>query len=309
MKKKLLIIIISFLLLNIANACTSIGFSGNYVADGGTIVAKNRDATINGFENLEIFKPKGKIPYLALTYGLKYNKSYISAGTNEKGLTVLVNAPGSHLPSRSINLPKDETNVVQKILSNYSTVAQVKDHAKQLFGNSIPALYIISDHHEVANFESGYNNKYGENIVYSGYVWNTNYFHLPPVYTQNLIITKGVAKRNLVIHDWFNYDLPAKVGLGDLTRFMASRFNGAYYSINRAVTVAKYFVVTPDLSYEPSHVLIKFTNPKQNYNNYDLKLDEDFFKLNPAGPINNKKYGLLGSINEKLNTKFTNSLL
>lgn len=308
MKKILLILTSLLLFINTHSwACTSVGFAGDSVKGGGTILAKNRDAPINAYERLAIFKPKNKYAYVALTYGSDDQEStypYIAGGTNEKGLTVLVNDPASHYPKHG-NVDEIETRTVRNLLENYATIKDIKAHAQDIFGEDDPALYVISDHNQVANFEAGYDHKYGEVIKNNGYVWNTNYYHIGNVNNQNLVITKDVKLRSETLNDWFK-TMPKQVQLGDITRLLSSHYHGEFDSIDREVTVAQYFTVTPKEG--APKLYIKLTIPTQNYNIYNFTANQAFFNDNPAGPLDNKKYGLLGSINEKKVNQFIKSI-
>ncbi|MED7818641.1 MULTISPECIES: hypothetical protein [unclassified Francisella] len=278
-------------------ACTSMGFAGNIVKGGGTLIFKNRDAEIIGKERLEIFKFKQGNSFLALTYNTDNTAKgypYIAGGTNSKGLTVLVNDPASHMPAAK-NVDQIETTTVENLLKNYSTVAQVEKNKAKIFSQNNPALYTISDHQQVANFEEGYKGEYGSKVTNNGYVWNTNYYHLNNVNNQNQDSSTDIVDRTNILKKWIA-NMPKKVQLGDLTRLSASHYNGEFNSINRQFTVAKYFAVSPPNS-KDTYLYIRLTIPTQKFNSYHLTINDKFFDDNPAGPLDNNKYGLLGSIN------------
>ncbi|WP_150466436.1 carcinine hydrolase/isopenicillin-N N-acyltransferase family protein [Francisella sp. SYW-9] len=299
MKNKYKIIIASVMSLAYISsfACTTMGFAGNIVKGGGTLIFKNRDAEIIGKERLEIFKFKQGNDFLALTYNTDSTVKgypYIAGGTNSKGLTVLVNDPASHAPAAK-NVDQIETTTVQNLLRNYSTVAEIEKNKAKIFSKNDPALYTVSDHKQVASFEEGYRGKYGYKVTDNGYVWNTNYYHLKGVNKQNEESITDITDRTNTLKEWLA-NMPKKVQLGDLTRLSASHYNGEYNSINRQFTVAKYFAVSPPNS-KDTHLYIRFTIPTQKFNSYHLTINDEFFKNNPAGPLDNNKYGLLGSMN------------
>ena len=277
-------------------ACTTIGFAGSYLADGGTLIAKNRDAPIKGYQRLALFKPEGKHRYIALTYGSDQSADeypYVASGTNEKGLTVLVNDPASHYPKgRSENAI--ETAIVRKILESYASVADVRKDARQLFGHNNPALYIVADATRVANFEAGYEGKYSERVESNGYVWALNEYHLPLTEADNRVITQDVKSRYETLKQWLA-EHTGDVRTGDAFRLLASTYHGAFNSISREITVAQYAVVTSNG--QPPQLRVKLTIPTQPYNQYSIPLTSEFFKETAAGPLDNSVYGLLGSIN------------
>ncbi len=290
-----------------SSACTSIGFAGDYLRDGGTIVAKNRDAPIQGYQRLAMFRPDGKHPYIALTYGSKADVAtypYIAGGTNARGLTVLVNDPASHYPKgRSENAI--ETAAVKTILENYASVAEVQKDAKKLFGQNNPALYIVGDATQVANFEAGYDDKYSARLKSNGYVWALNEYHLPLTEADNRNITQDVKSRYETLTAWLAAHT-ADVRLGDALRLLASSYHDEFNSINREVTVAQYAVETP--KGQPPLLHAKLTIPTQPYNQYRIQLTPEFFAKTPAGAIDDSVYGLLGSINLKKFEQFIESI-
>ncbi|MFZ9036218.1 MAG: hypothetical protein ACO2ZM_08925, partial [Francisellaceae bacterium] len=55
-------------------------------------------------------------------------------------------------------------------------------------------------------------------------------------------------------------------------------------------------------------VFVQLTNPGQNYNEYSLVLDKQFFSSTPAGILSDKEYGLLGKHNMKKYNAFIKTL-
>ncbi|PJE79625.1 hypothetical protein CI610_01404 [invertebrate metagenome] len=277
------------------NACTSVGFSGTSAEGGGTLIAKNRDAPFTGYQRLSVFHPKGKYAYVALMYGNDEHTKvypYISAGTNEAGLTVVVNDASSNLPDDPNAV---ETRIMRKILMQYDSVAAVQKDAAKLFGQNDPALYLLSDGKQVANFQAGYDNRYAGRVTAHGTVWNTNYYHLKSVLVDNKMIPDSTKARTAVLKEWLKIK-PESVSVGDITRLLASHYNGPLKSISRQYTVAKYMV-----RHEPDRapvLMVKETIPTQPYNAYSITLDEKFFQSTHEGPLDNDgRFGLLGSLN------------
>ena len=289
---RLYLLIVGLTLPLFSKACTSVGFAGDSVLGGGTILAKNRDASFMGYERLEVFHPKGGYRYIALVYG-KDGKTYpyVAAGTNEAGLTVMNNDASSQLPPNENNI---ETQTTKYILTHYSTVAQVKKNAKTLFGKNKPALYLMSDATTVANFQAGYGHKYGEQVTTNGTVWDTNFFYLRAVAKDNVSIPHSTKMRTSVLKAWLKTK-PEKIQLGDITRLFASHYHGPFNSIDREFSVAQFFV-RREKGQRP-YLYVKETIPTQKYNVYHINLTSAFFKKTPVGPLNDHKYGLLGSIN------------
>jgi len=288
-------------------ACTTIGFAGSYLLDGGTFVAKNRDAPIQGYQRLALRKPVGKHAYIVLAYGNDQSAAtfpYVAGGTNEQGLTVLVNDPASHYPSGR-NENAIETATVTRVLENYATVDAVRQDARELFGDNNPALFIVADAKKVANFEAGYDGKFSVKIESNGSVWALNQYHLPLTEADNKVITQDVKSRYQTLSTWLDAH-QHRVVPGDAYRLLASHYHDEFNSISRSVTVAQYAVLTR--AGETAQLRAKFTVPTQAYNEYNIPLTAEFFRNTPVGPLSDKTFGLLGSINMKKFDQFIKSI-
>ena len=80
------------------------------------------------YQRLALRKPVGKHAYIVLGYGNDQTAAtfpYVAGGTNDQGLTVMVNDPASHYPSgRDENAI--ETATVTRVLENHATVYAVR---------------------------------------------------------------------------------------------------------------------------------------------------------------------------------------
>ena len=298
---------LGYILTDQVHACTTVGFAGDALRDGGTLIAKNRDAPIKAYQRLTIFHPKGKNRYIGLAYSDDKKAQlypYLAAGTNEHGLTVLVNDPASHYP-KGRNENQIETVTLRTILENYTSVQQVREHAKELFGQNNPALYILSDKGEVANFEAGYKHAYGERVTDNGHVWALNLYHLTMTKDDNVAITEDIKTRYKTLSRWLP-EHTRDVVPGDVSRLLASAYHGPFNSIEREVTVAQYMVHIPGK--QSPQLRVKLTNPTQPYNIFQISLTPEFFSITPAGPLDERTYGLLGTINMKAFDQFIESV-
>lgn len=286
---------------NLAFGCTSIAFSGKAVQKGGTIIAKNRDAGLNGQQRLELIKPAGKHAYVALVYNVTtHSKSYpyITSGTNDTGLTIVTNDAATNLPP---NEDQIETDVITNVLTNYSSVAMVKKDTKKIFGTSKPALYIITDHHQTMNIEVGDNGHYSQHIVSNGYTWNTNLYHLGTLANENKKLKAALKTRTKMVKRMLkNIQQPTDVY--HLLSILNNQDHGEFSSIQRMLTVAKYVVITPN-NHTPT-LMVTMMMPGQSYDRYTVTLDQSFFNNQPAGLLNAKQYGLLSAQNKKRIDKY-----
>lgn len=281
---RILLIIISFFINSIANACTAIAASGNDVVGGGTLIAKNRDAPPTGFESVKVVKPKNAYSYIELVYGNSpTHQPYISSGVNQYGLAVTVNDEDSQ-SIKGQDLNKNETEMVKNLLSHYKSIDQIENDANSLFTNNKLAIYTISDFNEVASFQVGQNHKYAEKITKNGYVWNTNYYNLTSLKKQNSNIPITTKNRNQSMMHWLNNN-KGPYQVGDFYQLMASHYHDYLSSISRAYTVAKFIVVDRD---KKSNVYINFTIPTQKYQAYRFTLEPDFFSTQSTGLLSDK---------------------
>ncbi|MEM9242978.1 MAG: carcinine hydrolase/isopenicillin-N N-acyltransferase family protein [Pseudomonadota bacterium] len=295
MQKKSIVItglFLSFISIN-SLACTSIGFAGKAVQGGGTIVAKNRDSSLTGYERLQLFKPKGKHSYIALTYtrGLNDNYDYITSGTNDAGLSIMANDAATNLLKNEDHI---ETTTIKKILTRYKTVDQVMAKAKTLFANSKPAIYLISDAHQVANVQVGDKAQFAIKVTDNSYTWNTNAYYSGNLVAQNRLQWPDIKPRSDKIKQLLkqqSYPITANQTL----TILGNQDDGQFDGIQRMFTTAKYLIV--EQTNQAPHLIVQFTIPTQKFDRYDIVLNKQFFNR-PAGVVPTSVYGLLGSQNK-----------
>ncbi|WP_150468580.1 carcinine hydrolase/isopenicillin-N N-acyltransferase family protein [Francisella sp. SYW-9] len=270
-----------------AYACTAIAASGKMVEGGGTLLAKNRDASPFEYEQLKVVKPKQGYSYIALVYGkTKNNMPYISSGINQYGLAITMNDESSR-PNKDKNIGNDVANTIKTILMKYKTIKDVQEHAQSLFGNSELANYTLSDSTQVASFQVGAHDMYAEKVTSNGVVWNTNYYNLKLLKKQNIKIPFTTAGRNKTLQLWLKRThTPYK--MGDLYQLLGSYYNGPYSSISRDVTIAKFMVINHK---GIINVYVNFTNSTQRYIAYRFDITPKFFESQKEGEIN-KKYSI-----------------
>ncbi|MFZ9036284.1 MAG: carcinine hydrolase/isopenicillin-N N-acyltransferase family protein, partial [Francisellaceae bacterium] len=231
--------VLSATILSSTYACSSVAFSGSYVDGGGTIFGHNRDSTFNAFENLVMIKPEKGYPYLALKYGKgPDNLEYISCGTNQYGLSICANDPATNYPKHR-NEDLIETKIIHTVLTQYKSIDELNKNAQKIFGVDNPGLFVLSDSKKVAEYQAGYDDKYGYRIETNGYLWDTNSFTYPAVDMQNKIVLTDVEDRDRNIKYFLN-NLPLKVTFSTIYNFLGERNYGLFHSINREITLARY---------------------------------------------------------------------
>jgi len=183
-KKKLLLAGLSlYLTLSplTAQACTLYAAAGkDYVAGGGTLVAKNRDFRPLGDQALELVKPTAGLRYYKLT-GVVSNHARIAVcGINEKGLYV-----GN---SAASNLDKDlraaikgfrsaeNLSATEYLLRYCSTVDEALAH-KEVFRGA--QNLILADRNKIAFVELLPNNTHAVRTEQKGFLYHTNHYVTP----------------------------------------------------------------------------------------------------------------------------------
>lgn len=177
-----------------ADACTGFGAAGtDYVTGGGTLLAKNRDWKPEE-NSVQVFVPgHGKHSYVALIAD-----SYVKAGTNDAGLTlVTLSAHPSTPPGMTVTTNvAGQVDLNAEILQNYKNIYQVvKDRAK-LFTNADSAFLLLSDGTYVATVEIVSKDlakkrtprieNYTITYKTDGVIYHTNHYLNPPFLNFNL---------------------------------------------------------------------------------------------------------------------------
>ncbi|MBP1748095.1 MAG: peptidase acyl-coenzyme A:6-aminopenicillanic acid acyl-transferase [Deltaproteobacteria bacterium] len=128
-------------------ACTIWASAGNLVADGGAIVAKNRDNTSSLHSKLGLVFPSKGFRFLGIL-DIEAD-GYVVAAINEKGL-VVVNASANSVQRSKRHVATED--VTQKILQNFDSVDSLSKE-KDFFRKTHPAIYIIADSAKIMSVE------------------------------------------------------------------------------------------------------------------------------------------------------------
>ena len=259
-----------------STACTTWASVGSVNQLGGLLLVKNRDAPHKGHEKLILFHPKNHIPYLALAYNSNGSNQYpyYSAGVNQKGLAVVNNAADVY--PVQYDREQGETSSMKAILKNYTSVAEVLQHAKQLFSTSKVNFLIIGDPKQIVTVEIGPKKQY---CIYgktnNGFVYHTNQYQCKNLETFNhkkfpdSITRYHTIQKLLTTHT-------GKYTFNDYYTFSNRQNYGLNSSIFRKWTAATWVLQYP--SKGNPLLYVRFTSPAQQYHVYRIQLTPAFWK-------------------------------
>ncbi len=310
--EKIIVLIYFGLFNSCAFACTAIAITGSsYISGNQTIITKNRDAYSNSLQNLILYKPLHGYKFIALAYtdlfstSLETNKStenkislykYLASGTNERGLTIVAN--NSVNSDNEITVDREQTSLIKRILSNYSTVTEVIDKMPTIFHDAAPSLYMIADSDRIMTIQIAQKGIYRYQIKFAkpikgqnqGYLYQTNMYNIAHLEVYNLRYNPSAYTRMKTLCKYFK-NVVFPVNANNIYTLLSEKNEGSNNSLNRDETAAKYTVLYSS-STKPPNLMVEFTLPTQTYNKIKIKLSEKFFSETKPGIINRTHYGL-----------------
>ena len=155
-------------------ACTLWGATGDAVRGGGSLLAKNRDWTPAGRQQLSLVKPRSGHGYLALQQ-IGGDAPGTRAGLNDQGLAV-VSASVSTIPKAERRAQKQTSGLIAKLLTGCTTVDQALARRDWLVGTQ---YLMLADAHEIAWVELGPDRQLGVQRSRQGWLAHTNHYLHP----------------------------------------------------------------------------------------------------------------------------------
>lgn len=153
------------------DACTLWGAAGQSVADGGTLVAKNRDWEPDHRQELIILRPTEGYRSLALQ-AVDGKEPGIKAGVNEKGL-VIVSATASQVPAAERQKIRQRRQLMAHYLASCASVDEV---LKQIDLLRRPVFYLVADRKDLALIEVAPDGRRAVSRQASGTLHHTNHY-------------------------------------------------------------------------------------------------------------------------------------
>ncbi len=162
-------------------ACTLWGATGNAVAGGGSLIAKNRDWIPNHDQEIKVFRPARGYKYVALYVPNGFDISPgVRGGVNEKGFAV-VNATASSIRTASRRKMPHTSGVERKLLQECASVDEALLKIKSFIG---PRFLLLADKHKIAVVEMGPKDQIVK-IKNTGTLYHTNHYIEPALSGNN----------------------------------------------------------------------------------------------------------------------------
>lgn len=156
-----------------AGACTLFSASGSASANGGVLIAKNRDWSADSYTSLELKYPSSGHAYLALVADGK-----AKGGVNDAGFAI-VSASASSLGKGERTSTQGPSGGVGSVLAaallDYASVGDALDAKEKLFGTHA-AFYLLADHEESAWVEVSPDGHIVSKRAQSGILVHTNHY-------------------------------------------------------------------------------------------------------------------------------------
>lgn len=164
-------VVLWFLGLQAAVACTLWGAAGTAVDGGGTLIAKNRDWTPDHRQELFILRPAQGYRALLLK-AVGGAEPGVKAGVNEKGL-VIVSATASQVPGIQRKAARQKKELMNFFLTTCASVDELLNQIELL---RRPVFYLAGDRQEIALIEVAAEGKRSVHRQNSGTLHHTNHF-------------------------------------------------------------------------------------------------------------------------------------
>ena len=267
----------------LTHACTTFASTGHANADGGLLIAKNRDS-LAAYQSVEVRQSSTGNSYIGLFYNSHKRKPYpyIAAGVNQHGLAVVQNESASINSASHFN-DGDQSAAIYTILENYRSVAEVLKAKQKLFADGMANFLIIGDKHEAILIEVGPEQgsyqilraKQNGNKLY-----HTNHYVLKEMEPFNKVFYPDSQHRFTSIKSQMT-ESPSQLTMeGSYYNWINSAKNGPNDSILRNVTLASWINrITDDGSYE---LWVRLMSPNHKYQRYQFSLDQAFWNNPPS---------------------------
>jgi len=296
--KKIVIFLLSMMFAaNATRASTIWGATGDDVAGGGSLIAKNLDASSLCYTRLELVHPHNGYKHLANVLHGAGASPCVEGGVNEKGLVVvsaeaILNMAYSQksINRRSSTGGRLGLGFNDRILCNYGSVNELL-RDKDIFRSYHPGFFLIGDKHELVLVEVTPTEHYSVQVVKNGPMCHANDYLTEAFHHFNQIQLQGTSSRERF--SWIGRLLAKRDATFTMDDFLAmseDQHDGPTDSIWRAGdtptgtrTLSTWIVGLP-LEDAPT-VYLKTANRGEKIKSTRMTLDRDFWESQPAGEI------------------------
>ncbi len=267
--------------------CTLWAATGSRTANGGTLIAKNRDKEPSQHGELRVVRGK-QHRFLGLYYTDAKGRRSIAGGINDKGLCLLGASAGS--------VPRGERNtggrgLSEHILASFDSVDAVLKKQK-MFACTHPVFYIIGDGSKIATVEIAPRSEFSVKVTDNGILYHTNHYLDEKLAGANAAIGKSSLARLNRIRQLMTAQASPFTIRGFKT-FSEDRHDGPDRSIwrtggapDKERTLATWIAYIPKKG--PPTLYVKLANTGEQRRTYDLKLDSSFWAKHPlSDPLRN----------------------
>lgn len=259
------------------DACTLWAAVGARAAQGGSIIAKNRDWLPEPSE-VRLVNPPTGFRFLGLYPIREGKRRNIVAGVNEKGLVVVTATAGS-IP-REVMI-KGGRGVMQQLLTDFPTVEEVLAN-RTLFARTHSAMYLIADRRRIAWIEVAPEGRFSVRDTANGVLAHTNHYLDEQMIGVNEKIGRSSRVRIGRIGELLEgHALPFT--LEDFIAISRDRNDGPDNSVWRTGgkpegnrTLASWIVSLPKEA--PPEIFIRLANPGEAERTVKMALDGPFWK-------------------------------
>ncbi|MDR3414162.1 MAG: carcinine hydrolase/isopenicillin-N N-acyltransferase family protein [Formivibrio sp.] len=251
-------------------------------ANGGTLLAKNRDGKSDHRQILIHSKPGEGFSWFGL-YSTGKEDPGLNAGVNEKGLSI-VSTAASSIPAKQRVRQPGKHSVISQILSRFASVDELAANADHVFSGSRAVSLLVADHQQVLMAEIGLGGEFVFHTVDKGTLAHTNHYLNKDLAVFNTAPNPGSLVRLARI----NVLLKKTASPYTLSEFIAmsrDRHDGPENSLWRTGkerTLSSWIIQTPASGAAKLRVVI--ANPRESEKTFTYTLNDIFWKSLSGNP-------------------------
>lgn len=281
-KKAVIVVILLMFVFSGAEACTLWGANGDdYVKDGGSLLAKNRDWAPDHKQTLKVIIPSDGYRFIGLIADGK--QGGVKAGINEFGLAVVSSSAGTIPLNVRQQLGHYKGGTMSAILKHCRSVDEVLEHSEYFLGVQ---NIMVADKNKIVRIEIAPEGVYSVKTTVNGVIYQTNHYVDEGMEIYNYR-TPGISSltRYARIAELLKPD--HQYSLDDFIAISQDRAAGADNSLWRTGstpkvprTLATWIVhIVPEGS---PKLYVKLANPGEEEYIYNIDVSEIFENLSSA---------------------------
>lgn len=259
--------------------CTLFGLAGDAVANGGTLLLKNRDWRPDHVQEVAAVAPRTGYRYVGL-FARGGEAPGLKAGVNQPGLTVVTATAGS-IPRGERRGEAGMGGILRKLLTECGSVDEALART-DLFGRAKPCLFLLGDRTGLARVEVAPGGRFAVSRTRNGALIQTNHYLQPSLADANIRIGASSQASYERIRELLDR-LPRPADLDTLERLSRDTAGGPDNGIWRTGTtptttrtVATFAVAMPPSG--PGRLRVRLADPGQAERTVEMVLDARAFE-------------------------------